>query len=252
MNQKKNLNLPRIIGHRGVKNLAPENTIESILEAIRLGLKWIEVDVKISKDGIPFLLHDDNLDRTTNGSGLASLYNYSEIKKLDAGKFFYNKITNIYPPTLKEVFHICKKNRIGINIELKPNLGLEKKNVEKIIEISKIYNKDVKLYYSSFDLKSCIEVKKIIPNSLCGILINDFINCGLEEILILFEKYNFFSCGLNYELISRELVKKLKNKKVIITVYSSKNITNKAALDLWALGVDSIFSDDPRNLQLNI
>ena len=70
MNQKNNLNLPRIIGHRGVKNLAPENTIESILEAIRLGLKWIEVDVKISKDGIPFLLHDDNLDRTTNGSGL--------------------------------------------------------------------------------------------------------------------------------------------------------------------------------------
>ncbi len=252
MNQKNNLNLPRIIGHRGVKNLAPENTIDSILKAIRLGLKWIEVDVKISKDGIPFLLHDDKLDRTTNGSGLASLYNYSEIKKLDAGKFFYNKNTNIYPPTLKEILHICKKYKIGINIELKPNLGLEKKNVEKIIEISKIYKKDVKLYYSSFDLKSCIELKKIIPNSLCGILIDDFINYDLEEILILFEKYNFFSCGLNNELISRELIEKLKNKKAVITVYSSKNITNNEALDLWNLGVDSIFSDDPRNLILNI
>ena len=87
---------------------------------------------------------------------------------------------------------------------------------------------------------------------MCGILIDDFINYDLEEILILFEKYNFFLCGLKNELISEELVEKLKNKKVIITVYSSKNITNKEALDLWDLGVDSIFSDDPRNLLLNI
>ena len=87
---------------------------------------------------------------------------------------------------------------------------------------------------------------------MCGILIDDFINYGLEEILILFEKYNFFSCGLNNKLISRELIEKLKNKKAVITVYSSKNITNNEALDLWNLGVDSIFSDDPSNLILNI
>ena len=145
--QSKKLNLPQIIGHRGVKNLAPENTIESILKAIQLGLKWIEVDVKISKDGIPFLLHDDYLERTTNGFGLASSYNYSEVKKLDAGKFYYNKKTLIYPPTLKEVMDICKKYKIGINIELKPSLGLEKKNVKNIISISEKYKKDVAFYY---------------------------------------------------------------------------------------------------------
>ena len=89
------LNIPKIIGHRGVKDLAPENTLDSIIEAFRIGLKWIEVDVKISKDNIPFLLHDDDFDRTTNGTGIASSYNYSQIKKLDAGKFFYKKDTKI-------------------------------------------------------------------------------------------------------------------------------------------------------------
>ena len=131
MSQINNLNIPKIIGHRGVKNLAPENTLISILEAIKIGLKWVEVDVKISRDEIPFLLHDSSLNRTTNGFGEANSYNYSEIKKLDAGKFFYKKNTNIYPPTLKEVLNLCNDNSIGLNIELKPNSGFEKKTFKK-------------------------------------------------------------------------------------------------------------------------
>ena len=91
MKQNKNLNVPKIIGHRGVKDLAPENTLESIIEAFRIGLKWIEVDVKISKDNIPFLLHDDLLDRTTSGKGYPYNYLYKEI--LDLG--FLNKGTYI-------------------------------------------------------------------------------------------------------------------------------------------------------------
>ena len=85
------LNPPKLIGHRGVKNLSPENTLNSIKLAHKLGLKWIEIDVKISKDLIPILLHDDTIDRTTTGTGLASELNYSFLKKLDAGKFFYNR-----------------------------------------------------------------------------------------------------------------------------------------------------------------
>ena len=83
MTQKKTLKLPKLIGHRGVKDLCPENTLESILKAFDLGLSFVEIDVKISKDRVPILLHDDTLDRTTNGSGLAIDYDYENIKKLD-------------------------------------------------------------------------------------------------------------------------------------------------------------------------
>ena len=74
--------LPKLIGHRGVKDLSPENTLYSINQAINLNLKWIEIDVKISKDHIPFLLHDDSLDRTTSGSGSPLKYKYKDILKL--------------------------------------------------------------------------------------------------------------------------------------------------------------------------
>jgi glycerophosphoryl diester phosphodiesterase len=74
-----NLNLPKLIGHRGIKDLAPENTLRSIYEAFKKNLKWVEIDVKISKDKIPFLLHDDTLERTTSGSGIPLNYKYSDI-----------------------------------------------------------------------------------------------------------------------------------------------------------------------------
>ena len=98
------LNIPKIIGHRGVKDIAPENTILSINRAIEHNLRWIEIDVKTSKDNIPFLLHDDLLDRTTSGKGYPFNYPYIEICKLDAGSWFNKKFCNVYPPTLEEVF----------------------------------------------------------------------------------------------------------------------------------------------------
>ena len=170
---------------------------------------------------------------------------------MDAGKFFYKKDTKIYPPTLKEVFSLCQKNKGGINIELKPNLGLEKKNVEEILKITKMFEEYVPLYFSSFDLDSCIVVKEFIPRSSCGILIHDFNYYSFEEIIKIIEKFKFFSCGLNIKIINTELVKRLKKMNQLITVFSEKNITNEQALDLWSIGVDSIFSDDPRDILFN-
>ena len=126
------INLPKIIGHRGAKDLAPENTMHSLEEAIKHNIKWIEVDVKISKDNIPFLLHDDLLDRTTSGKGYPYNYNYKEILNLDAGSWFHKKFSTAYLPTLEEVLIFCSNKKIGLNIELKHNQGMEKKNVDAV------------------------------------------------------------------------------------------------------------------------
>ena len=157
------LNPPKLIGHRGVKNLSPENTLNSIELAHKLGLKWIEIDVKISKDLVPILLHDDTLERTTDGKGLPTDFNYDDLKKLDAGFSFYNYSTNICIPTLKQVLLFCKKNEIGLNIELKPNLGFEKNNVEAIAKLLSNFNFTNQYYFSSFDWPSVILMKKFLP-----------------------------------------------------------------------------------------
>ena len=245
------INLPTLIGHRGVKNLAPENTIQSIELAIQLGLKWIEIDVKVSKDSVPFLLHDDNLDRTTTGIGCAANYMYQDIKKLDAGKFFYNKPTKIYPPKLKEVLCLCSDNNIGINIELKSNLGFEKKNVEAVVNLLNTYKFQNPYYFSSFDWQSVYNIKKLLPNSFAGILIDQFNkNVNLYNIVHTCRKYDLFCCGFNEKIVTNEVLDLCKKNNIIVTVYSSKNISMKKAKKLWKIGVDSIFIDDPSEFML--
>ncbi len=247
MIQKKTINLPKLIGHRGVKDLCPENTIESITKAFDIGLKYVEVDVKISKDEIPILLHDDTLDRTTNGSGLAINFNYHNLKKLDAGEFFYNKKTNIFIPKLEDVLDLCLKNNGNINIELKPNKNYEKINAYKIYELTKNIN-EIDIFFSSFDLFSIIEISELHPKSIRSLLIDTFDEYNIDELINIIQKYNLNICGLNINIISNEIIKKIKNNNILITVYSEKNLNLFQANECFEMGVDSLFIDDPTGL----
>ena len=240
-----NNKLPRLVGHRGVKDLEPENTLKSISKAFELGLECVEVDAKISKDKIPLLLHDDTLERTTTGSGLVSNFTFEEINKLDAGYFFYKNKTKIKVPKLSDILKFIKKKNIYINIELKPNKGLEILNVEKILEdVKKISYQ--KIFFSSFDLLSCISLKEKSPLSLCGFLKDDFDNIGIKDTIDICKKNNFFSCGINYKLFSKSVVEEFKKNNIQINVYSDKNITVDEERNLWDNKVSSIFVDDPR------
>tara|TARA_B100000579_G_scaffold193017_1_gene157795 strand:+ start:7325 stop:8080 length:756 start_codon:yes stop_codon:yes gene_type:complete len=241
------LNLPKLIGHRGMKSILPENTIDSIYKAIEFNFKWIEIDVKISKDNIPFLLHDDSLFRTTGCNKNPTELKYNFIQKLNAGKQFNKKLINPYPPTLQEVLLICSKNNIGLNIELKPNKGYEIENVKAIIKVIKKFSFYEKYYFSSFDWISIISIKKNIPNSNAGILIDNYsTEKKFIEILEKCKKYNLFSCGLNINIITSKILLLCKKYNLHISCYSSKNIPISSAKILWKKGVDTIFIDNPR------
>ena len=246
------LNLPKLIGHRGVKNLSPENTINSIELACKLGLSWVEVDVKISKDLIPILLHDDTLERTTTGKGIAKDYKYSDIIKLDAGSFFYNHSTKILIPTLKETLSFCFKNKIGLNIELKPNLGFEKENVEAVVKVLNSSKLNNLYYFSSFDWKSVILVKKLLSSSFCGILIDEFDNnISIKNAIDICKKYNFFCIGFNKNIINSDIIYQMKKNDLITTIYSEKKLNINEVAELSSQGVTSFFIDDPTEFKIS-
>ena len=246
------INLPKLIGHRGVKDLSPENTIESINLAKKLGLNWVEFDVKISKDLIPILFHDEFLKRTTNGMGLPVNYFYKELKKLDAGSFFYNTATKIYIPTLKEILLLSQKNNICLNIELKSNKGFEKENIESIAKIlieSKFTNQ---YYFSSFDWNSIIMMKEFLPYAYYGLLIHDFNNnIFLSNALEICKKYKFSCCGFNKDVINSDIINEMKINDLITSVYSENNLKPSEANELWSKGVKSIFIDDPSEFNIS-
>ena len=115
-----------ICAHRGANATHPENTISAFKEAVRLGAQMIEFDVQLTKDNILIIMHDDTVDRTTNGHGLVSKLTFEEIRKLDAGSWKSRKYFGEKVPTLQDVLQIMPNN-IWLNIHLK---GGEKTGVE--------------------------------------------------------------------------------------------------------------------------
>ena len=244
MRLSSNFTLPKLIGHRGVKNLKPENTLESIITAFDFGLECVEVDVKVSKDSIPLLLHDDTLDRTTNGSGLVCDYTFEQISQLDAGYYFYNSKTDIKVPSLSTVLDLIKKKHKYLNIELKPNKYHEELNVKNILHEINTISYD-RIYFSSFDLASCVILKEHAPYLQCGFLNDDFKNFNIDETIDICKKYNFFCCGINLNLFSNSVVSQFVENDIQVTVYADNNIPKAQAQNLWSHKVTSIFIDDP-------
>jgi glycerophosphoryl diester phosphodiesterase len=117
--------LPRVIGHRGAMGHAPENTLAGIEKAAALGCRWVEFDVKLTADNHIVLMHDDDLDRTTNGKGSVSGATLEEIRKLDAGRWFSADYTGEKVPTLDEAMAALAERGMGANVEIKPCKGRE-------------------------------------------------------------------------------------------------------------------------------
>jgi glycerophosphoryl diester phosphodiesterase len=117
---------PRYVAHRGAGKLAPENTLAAMHVGHAHGYRMVEFDVKLSGDGVPFLLHDDTLDRTTTGHGRADALTWAELAKLDAGSWHSREYAGEPLPTLAAVARWAISNGVACNIEIKPMPGRER------------------------------------------------------------------------------------------------------------------------------
>ena len=116
--------MTKIFAHRGSKGTHPENTLASFKEAVRVGSDGIELDVHLTKDGHLVVIHDETVDRTTNGTGEIRNLTLAEIKAMDAGGWFHNKYAGEKIPTLEEVLLLLTELGFNgqLNIELKTDV----------------------------------------------------------------------------------------------------------------------------------
>ncbi|MDI9540504.1 MAG: glycerophosphodiester phosphodiesterase [Bacillota bacterium] len=161
-----------IWAHRGASAYAPENTLEAIKLAIDQKAEGIELDVHYTKDEVVVVIHDETIDRVSDGKGFVKDFNYEELKK-----FNFNKKNKAYPfcqiPTLEEVLQLLKPTNLILNIELKNAIfnydGMEK----KIIELVKEYEMENRVIYSSFNHYSLVKILELDPKANCGFLHSD-------------------------------------------------------------------------------
>lgn len=222
------------IGHRGAMGYAPENTLKSFKKGLELNVDAVELDVYVCKSGELVVIHDDKVDRTTNGHGYVIEKTLAELRSLDAGQ--WEKI-----PLLTEVFDLVNR-QAKINIELK-GTGTAAP-VAKLIE-EYVANKNWKyedFVVSSFNHYELLVFNKLIPQIAIGALITG-IPIGYAEFA---EKVNATSVNLNIEFINQEFVDDAHQRGLKVFVFTGNDQDDIKRMK--QLGVDGMFSNFPDRL----
>ncbi len=235
------LKLPPIIGHRGACAYAPENTIESVRTAADLGVEWVELDVKLTKDDVPIIFHDDELDRTTNGSGPVAQATYDEISQLETGSWFADSFAGIKIPTLEEMCEALIELNMGLNLEIKPCPGREKETAEAALDLlSRIWDDHDRLMISSFSHVSLESARELASDWHRGLLIDGELPGNWQELA------EYLDCGtvnMGVRHITRENVETIIDGGRGILVYTVNDPQDARRLQGW--GVDGVFTDVP-------
>ena len=153
-----------IVAHRGAAGIAPENTLASFREAIRHGADWLEFDVRLTGDGVPVVIHDPTLKRTTTGRGPVRSRTLGEIRRLDAGSWYDERFSGERVPTLDDVLKLGSKTRL--NIEIKSNCAPASEAAEAVWSRVRDGGLQDRTLITSFDidiLKALRELDRQVP-----------------------------------------------------------------------------------------
>ncbi|MGM9985922.1 MAG: glycerophosphodiester phosphodiesterase [Bacillaceae bacterium] len=235
-NEKEKLS---IFAHRGAKGTHPENTISAFKEAIRVGADGVEFDVQLTKDNQLVVIHDEKLNRTTNGKGYVKDYTLKELKALDAGSKFNKAFKGERIPTLDEVLSLFQPTSLQINIELKNDVFRYEGMEEKTVAAIKKHNMEDKIILSSFNHESISLLQKMNTGIELGLLYKKYTDSIITELDERRQK-NFHS---NVTILNEDLVTKAKELDYTVRAYTVNE--EEDILNMQRIGVDAIFTDFP-------
>lgn len=242
------MKLPQIIGHRGAAGYAPENTLESIHTAADMGMEWVELDVKLTRDQVPILFHDDNLDRTTNGSGDFKNIDYADLKSLEAGSWFGESFAGIKIPTLEEAIDVLLERNLGLNLEIKSCPGREKETAEVALDLlSQIWDDHDKILISSFSHVSLETALNMAEDWSRGLLLPEDWPENLEKLI---EYLQVSTINFEGNNASRAQVEEIIDLDKTALAYTINDPIRARELQGW--GVDGFFTDVPDIIAENL
>jgi glycerophosphoryl diester phosphodiesterase len=237
------LTRPIIFAHRGASAQAPENTLAAFELACRQGVDAIELDAKLSADRQVVVIHDQTVDRTTEGSGQVKDLTLAELRKLDAGSHFNNAFRGERIPTLEEVLQAVGEKTF-VNIELTNYLSMTDSLPDVVASLVKRYNLDQRVLFSSFNSLALRRIHRLLPESPIGLLAQPGRQGALARSFIgrLIVPYN--SIHPEVRDVTPALVKRFHQRGHDIVVYTVNREEDMCYL--MEMGVDGIFTDNPQ------
>ena len=239
------LGIIRVLGHRGAGIHAPENTLAAIRCAAALDLQWVEFDVRQSLDGTLVLMHDETLERTTNGRGLLKHASIADLRKLDAGKWFSSDFANEPIPTLGEAIDLMARIGVAANVEIKLSPDDDPRIGAAVGELL-IHNWPADFpppIISSFaagPLEAARDTVSELPRML---IVNALSEDWHEQI----KRLDCHYINTNHETLTLEAAQEVRATGIELLSYTVNDPAR--AQEIFSWGVAAVFSDVPEKIR---
>jgi glycerophosphoryl diester phosphodiesterase len=234
----------RVIAHRGFSGAAPENTVAAVRAAIEIHADMVEIDVTLTSDGHIVVIHDETLDRTTNGSGEVFRYTLAELQELDAGSWFNPTFAGERIATLDDVL-IEVDGRILLNVEIKSE-AVDRGIVAKVASAIQREGMIDQVVVSSFSPTALKEMHSAAPEIRTAVLYNTKFHKGQDSVEIVTDLgarvFNIKRQGL-----TREMLRRCREHGIPVGIYTVNK--PRRMRRLVKKGIRAIFTDHPDRLQ---
>ncbi len=227
----------KIIAHRGSSGRFPENTMTAFLEAKNAGADGIEMDVRFTKDQELVVIHDETVDRTTDGKGKVSEYNLTELKKLNAGARYPNYDKHETILTLKEYLDWASQTNLILNIELKYSEDTYTNYEADVLALLNNYDLGERLIISSFNPTGLQKIAKLAAHIKLGLLYSK----KIKKPDLYIKKLGIGAIHPSKKITNQKLIKRAKNNEIPIRVYTintEKEINKYLKMDCTAIITD--------------
>jgi len=227
-----------VVAHRGGGSLAPENTLVAFETGARFGFKIAECDVKLSADGVAFLLHDDTVDRTSNGHGAAALLSYDAIAAFDAGSWLDGTFAGERMPTLTDLAQTLTRLDMHLNLEIKPSPGREVQTGTDVAkEAARLWRGRTPPLLSSFSDEALAAARDAVPELPRGLLLTNVPPDWRERA----ERLRCESIHVAHTALDAGIVHAFKAAGLFVMTYTVNDLERARKLAAW--GVDAICTD---------
>ena len=230
---------PRFVAHRGGGTHAPENTLAAMRTGVSFGYKMVEFDAKLSQDHVAILLHDHELDRTTNGHGACEAHVFADLAQLDAGKWFGPDFAGETIPTLEAIARYTLAQQVASNIEIKPSPGLEALTGTLIAGQARDSWQAAKVppLLSSFSIQALEAAQQESPLLPRGWLTSTLDSTWQSTLT----RLGCVSIHLKHALVTQALVTEIHAAGFRVAVWTVNDPVQARELISW--GVDSVITD---------
>lgn len=233
-----------VIAHRGASAYYPENTMAAFRAAADMRAEMVELDVLLSRDGVPVVFHDIELDAHSSGQGMLSSYTLEQLKALDAGSWFDKGFAGVSIPTLEEVLAFAA-GTIALNIEIKTEAVLDQYEggvEEKCLRLVEKYNMKGHVLFSSFDYRAVVHLKELDPAVSVALLYNRSAS-GKKMPSKLMDIYQADAFNCSYQQFRKTWSVDLKKHGIPHFIYTVDR--PKRMWKLMDAGVTGIFTNKP-------